>query len=124
MGGGFLKSLRLGVVALYALATIVVALVVSAHGAHRHGASAAAAHATVNVPICAGQNDEDGKSGAAVCCDICEAGVSAGLEPAPTTYFLFRHEIATRLNFAQRLGHVADARPDNLRSRAPPARTV
>lgn len=105
---------------LYALTTLVAVLMLPAHAADRMGA--AAPGASITAPVCAGQQDKDGKANlASICCDICNASVSAGLEPPSAATFLIRHEFSTRLNFAQRLGRIADATPDDLRSRAPPA---
>lgn len=120
MGGGLFRNLRLCFVALYALTTLVAAFLVSAHAGHSNGAGISEP-LPIAGPICGGPQDRAGKASlAAVCCDICDSSVSAGLEPPPIATFLARREIATRLNFALRLGRVADEAPDDLRSRAPP----
>lgn len=116
-------SLRLVAAALYALSLLVVAHGVSAHGdggATMHAAVSGQAlidmvcHADVN-----GSGAPDG--GSHLCCDACVASHVAGFLPAPIRALDHRIEFAVRLDFARRLGRDADARPDDLRSRAPPA---
>lgn len=117
MGGGVFRIFRLGLVTLYALATLVAVLVAPAHMAQVHGGSV-----MDGAAICAAQQGKAGKTEfSSLCCDSCNLAASAGLEPPPVATLLLRHEIRTRLTFAQRLGLTADARPDDLRSRAPPA---
>jgi hypothetical protein len=121
MGGGVFRLLRLAFVTLYALTTLVAVLMLPAHAADCVGA-AAPTGASITTAVCAGQQGKAGRSNlASVCCDVCDSSVSTGLEPPSVATFLIRHEFSTRLNFAQRLGRVADATPDDLRSRAPPA---
>jgi hypothetical protein len=124
--GGF-NLVRIGFATLYALATLVTALVVSAHAGHGGHSPAELSHrpfvaTSIQAPICGKHDGGDGKSRiAASCCDACQANGPAGLETAFFSSFFFRHEFSTRLHFECRLGRVADATPDNLRSRAPPA---
>jgi hypothetical protein len=124
--GGF-NFLRMSFATLYALATLVTALVVSTHAGHNGRSPAELSHpasvaTSIQAPICGKHDGGDGKSRiAASCCDACQANGPAGLEAASFSSFFFRHEISTRLHFQCRLGRVADATPDNLRSRAPPA---
>jgi hypothetical protein len=108
----------LGGVALYALSTLFAAALTPAHG-ERSGIMAQASSAQ----LCAAGHADKSRT-ADDCCDICVVSAAAGLEPPPSAHFVIRPEIATRLNFALRLGRVADATPDNLRSRAPPAPLV
>lgn len=105
---------------LYALATLFAVLIAPPHAEHDHGAFLE--RPSISGAICLGQQDKAGKTGpASVCCDMCNLAASGGLEPPPVATLLVRHEIATRMKFEQRLGLAADARPDDLRSRAPPA---
>jgi hypothetical protein len=113
------RCLRLGFAALYALTALIAVALTDAH--HSHGDRAAAATAVSFVSKICGGNHANSSETEADCCDLCIAATTAVLEPPPTATFLIRREIATRLHFAQQLGRVADAAPDDLRSRAPPA---
>jgi hypothetical protein len=121
MRGGLFKSFRLALIACYAVATLVAAVLAQAHHAHDAQADGVSA-AAPSVALCRGGDGTKDRSGtAAACCAACPLGETGFVAPTAPASFSLRREITTRLAFARRLGHVADATPDNLRSRAPPA---
>ena len=111
-----LKWARLGLTTLYAFATLMSIMLLASHAPH-DAHSPVSAHAR----LCSDPGPTGDPAKIELCCDVCQLSGTSGLEPVEQASFLFRHEISTRLIFAQRLNRVADATPDDLRSRAPPA---
>lgn len=119
MNGGVHRSLRLGFAALYALATLLIAVIVASPGHAESSAGIGAGDSAAT--LCASHESPDGeRNGASTCCDACQ--ITHGVDlPAPSPAItVIQREIATRLCFLQQFGRVADASPDDLRSRAPP----
>lgn len=108
-----------GVAAIYAAAMIVVAFTMASHLSHQVETALAAVSADYGAKVCNSDGDR-GDASSAACCDSCTLAAAPGLGAAIANYVVYSFEISTRLNFAQRLGRVADAAPDDLRSRAPP----
>lgn len=120
MNGGVHWRFRLAFAALYALATLLVAPVVASSG---HAASSQGIEiADSGAPLCARQaSPDDERNNSSPCCDACQITHGADLPAPSSAAAVIRREIATRLCFLQQFGRVADAAPDDLRSRAPPA---
>lgn len=108
------------VAALYAAATILVAFVASVqHHDPRAGLSMQSGGA---VALCSGvglAHDGAGDS-CSDCCNACLSISASALPPAEMDFSRLTIELKTRIEFARRFGHVSDASPDDLRSRAPP----
>jgi hypothetical protein len=111
----------LSVAALYAAAMLCVAFL---SGLHPHEApteySVVAAKAIDASPLCAAGEDAPDPHAQSSCCETCLLSSTPGLMVVAVTFMRLPVEIATRIYFAQRFGHVSDAAPDDLRSRAPP----
>lgn len=107
-------------VALYALTVVVGAFGFASH--RGHGGAGVSVFAD-RAAFC--HDGEKGKGTVptpfVVCCDACVSSAPPIL-PNIITHIIYRFEIATRFEFAARLGRDLDESPDNLRSRAPPVR--
>lgn len=127
MSGGQKKWARISIAALYALTMMFVALTASSHlsspGASSLDERISTAAGVSPSVICAGfdRNDGDGSAPDSMsCCDACTLTSAPGLNVVAATHLVYVLEISTRFDFFARLGRAADARPDDLRSRAPP----
>lgn len=120
MGVSLFRTCRITLIAFYAFSTVVVALLVTTHNAHESGFSTL--HNVSAASDClAGGKTRNSSSIDANCCQSCSLSEAGGVAPVAQLSFSQPHEIITRLEFAQRLGPVVDATPENRRSRAPPA---
>jgi hypothetical protein len=121
---GVFKFVRLGLVAVYALSTLVAVLLGAAHQSPERGVEHSASAALAHALCLGGEETNDASKRAGACCGACQLSDAVGLAAISTASFLMRHEASTRRGFARRLGHVTDDTPDDLRSRAPPALAV
>jgi hypothetical protein len=119
------KWTRVWIAGLYALAMTLVAFTASSNmhsvGASSHDAKVAAVASVSPSLICSSAGDNNGSAPECLsCCDACTLSAAPGLNVVATTHVIYVLEISARAEFTSRLGHVADATPDDLRSRAPP----
>jgi hypothetical protein len=119
------KWTRVWIAGLYAMAMTLVAFTASSDmhsvGASSHDAKIAAAAIVIPSLICSSAGDNNDSAPECMsCCEACTLSAAPGLNVVATTHVIYVLEISTRAEFASRLGQVADAAPDDLRSRAPP----
>lgn len=103
---------------LYATAMIFVAFPSAAHG-HEAGQERLLKSKAEVTTFCL-SNKHDSGHAHSFCFDSCQLGSTPGLTPVVVAAARCAIEVATRSEFTQRFGHVSDASPDDLRSRAPP----
>jgi hypothetical protein len=123
MSGEKAKWTKTCVAALYALTMIFVAFV--AASPHERPSSGdpgvyVASDAVQSLFCHSGDHEGGGGDQAMSCCDACILSGTPGLNVVATTHLVHSLEVSTRIAFASRLGRIADATPDNIRSRAPP----
>lgn len=123
---------RQAVAALYVLATLLLGLASSTHGASIHNSwpnnsrrqSETRLTATSTPMIdCHGATERGGApSGThSSCCDACALSTAPGLGARSVSHFIHQLEVSTRFAFETLLGRELDGGPADLRSRAPPA---
>jgi len=118
---------RQAVAALYVLATLLLGVASSTHGASPNDArrqSEMGVTATSTPAIdCHGATERGGGPAGthASCCDACALSAAPGLGARSISHFIHQLEVSTRFAFETLLGRELDGGPADLRSRAPPA---
>ncbi len=127
MSGGKKNRARIFIAALYALTMMFVSFSASSHMNHVVASSLDAradAVESAKLPIICSSSDfhdEGGsESDSMSCCDACTLTSASGLNVVASSHLIYALEISARFEFASRFGRGIDARPDDLRSRAPP----
>lgn len=111
----------LAVAVVYAAAAVLFAfLSIADHGMADRNSHYGVSSANSSASLCVGLLKQGEKKTVEACCDACLMIADAGLPPPQADVFRLEAERATQIFFAQRFGHVSDATPDDLRSRAPP----
>ncbi len=123
---------RQAVAALYVLATLLLGLASSTHGApivdsspndsRRQSDTRVTATPTPAID-CHGATERGGAPAGthASCCDACALSAAPGLGARSISHFVHQLEVSTRFAFETLLGRELDGGPADLRSRAPPA---